>query len=419
MFKPITKEEREGDFADKLLEAYNWLLRGADLPKDKREAIRVVQDVWKRWGYYEGEVDGIWGPKTEKAYWRWREVRDIQWKINDFFGRDVVEVDGLYGRRTRNAVKKVQKKLKEMGLYKGKIDGIWGPLTEKAYQQWKASLQGGAVVELVEGKKPAPKAPSRATTKATSKAKERKGKKAEQKSRTKKKEQGTRKEEVRKKAGKETAKEGKMGEETEEVELAPEVKATVVRLAEEAVKRGKEKLGAELPVLVFYVENPRKGGGKAYLYKDGKIVAEMPLSFSRQGLGFTIGSGKTPAGLLFVNTSSKPIKGIVKVSSVTKTPIFNTAWAVEGLERENQNSARRKIAFHGTTEYGQGLVGKRPLSAGCYTARYKDLLRLYKEAGTTADGRRGFLLVVYSPKGPTTSFIEEALGSYAEVGGGS
>ena len=35
----------------------------------------------------------------------------------------------------------IQEKLKEQGFYKGKIDGKWGPLTDKAYCDWCATQE--------------------------------------------------------------------------------------------------------------------------------------------------------------------------------------------------------------------------------------------------------------------------------------
>lgn len=42
------------------------------------------------------------------------------------------KIDGDYGPMTKKAVKKIQKKLKELGLYKFSIDGDYGPRTKKA-----------------------------------------------------------------------------------------------------------------------------------------------------------------------------------------------------------------------------------------------------------------------------------------------
>lgn len=55
------------------------------------EQVRVIQDKLKRWGYYDGEVDGVFGSATEKA------VRYFQ-KANG------LSADGIAGTRTLAAM---------------------------------------------------------------------------------------------------------------------------------------------------------------------------------------------------------------------------------------------------------------------------------------------------------------------------
>lgn len=55
------------------------------------EQVRVIQDKLKRWGYYDGAVDGIFGSATEKA------VRYFQ-KSNG------LSVDGIVGKNTLAAL---------------------------------------------------------------------------------------------------------------------------------------------------------------------------------------------------------------------------------------------------------------------------------------------------------------------------
>ena len=45
-----------------------------------------------------------------------------------------IKVDGIIGKETKNAIKEVQRILKMMDLYKGRVDGIWGKMTQKAYE---------------------------------------------------------------------------------------------------------------------------------------------------------------------------------------------------------------------------------------------------------------------------------------------
>ena len=51
------------------------------------ETVRTVQTKLKRWGYYSGSVDGIYGPATEKA-------------VRAFQKKNGLAVDGVVGRAT-------------------------------------------------------------------------------------------------------------------------------------------------------------------------------------------------------------------------------------------------------------------------------------------------------------------------------
>ncbi len=55
------------------------------------EQVRVIQDKLKRWGYYDGVVDGIFGRATEKA-------------VRYFQRSNGLAVDGIVGRNTLAAL---------------------------------------------------------------------------------------------------------------------------------------------------------------------------------------------------------------------------------------------------------------------------------------------------------------------------
>ena len=395
LFQPLTREERAEDFVEKAEEAYSLLIGPPE--SITREDIKALQRIWKKWGYYEGEIDGIWGPLTERAYHRWKEVMELQEKINDVleaFGEPSIKVDGLLGKETRAGIKKAQRWLKDAGLYKGKVDGIWGPLTERAYEE----LMESGFSSSSELLRPA--------------SREERAEVVEERA-----EESRAEERVDREVGETEGESEEGGEVVPELSSAPsnvEERVVVEKLAEKAQEKGEKLLGTKAPVLVVYIDNPAKGAGVGYLYdSSGKLIKKIPISFSPRGLGFTPGSGQTPTGLLFVNTYAKPQPGhVVKMSSITKTPVWEVVWSVHGLEEENANTARRSIAFHGVSPRSQWKVGERPASAGCYVAKSEDLVLLYKNAVPTERGR-GFLMVVYSPYGPKTAFIEEALGLYA------
>jgi spore cortex-lytic enzyme len=98
------------------------------------EEVKIVQTKLKNWGYYEGQIDGVFGKKTYQA-------------IVKFQRKNRLIVDGKVGSQTRRAlgmpqktttgqynetVKISQKKLKQWGYYIGAVDGIYGPYTYEA-----------------------------------------------------------------------------------------------------------------------------------------------------------------------------------------------------------------------------------------------------------------------------------------------
>lgn len=100
-----------------------WGTRGND--------VREVQEKLKRWGYYKGTVDGIYGEETYRA-------------VINFQRKNSLNADGLVGGSTKKAlgittakrtttysklIETAQRKLKQWGYYKGSIDGINGPKT--------------------------------------------------------------------------------------------------------------------------------------------------------------------------------------------------------------------------------------------------------------------------------------------------
>ncbi len=100
----------------------------------KGEEVRQVQDKLKRWGYYDGEVDGVYGSKTYRA-------------VTSFQKKNGLTVDGKVGSETKKAlgiftgttagkynqtVRNAQQKLKQWGYYTGSVDGIYGSKTREA-----------------------------------------------------------------------------------------------------------------------------------------------------------------------------------------------------------------------------------------------------------------------------------------------
>ena len=55
------------------------------------EEVKQIQTKLKNWGYYKGNIDGIYGSKTVKA-------------VKDFQNKNGLEVDGIVGDKTLAAL---------------------------------------------------------------------------------------------------------------------------------------------------------------------------------------------------------------------------------------------------------------------------------------------------------------------------
>lgn len=104
---------------------------------------RQIQQELKRLGYYSGKIDGIAGPLTIKAIKSFQ--RDYDLKVNGIVGKRTY--DALFKFRNINT----QRRLKDLGLYSGKIDGIIGPLSSEAIKRFQRNQ--GLVADGIVGPK--------------------------------------------------------------------------------------------------------------------------------------------------------------------------------------------------------------------------------------------------------------------------
>ncbi len=88
-----------------------------------------IQQGLKDMGYYDGAIDGIYGPQTTDA-------------IKAFQKEAGITVDGRWGPEThavmdaaagsdsaRDAIREIQVQLRSLGFYDGEIDGLYGEAT--------------------------------------------------------------------------------------------------------------------------------------------------------------------------------------------------------------------------------------------------------------------------------------------------
>lgn len=126
--------------------------------------VTQIQKKLKNWGYYFGEVDGIFGTQTKNAVMLFQQKNGLS--VDGIAGLQTLRAMGIsststsssgsnkvssipikYGARG-NDVKTVQTKLKNWGYYTGSVDGIFGSGTKQAVTsfQKKNGLSADGIV---------------------------------------------------------------------------------------------------------------------------------------------------------------------------------------------------------------------------------------------------------------------------------
>ncbi len=114
--------------------------------------VTQIQKKLKNWGYYFGEVDGVFGTQTKNAVMLFQKKNGLS--VDGIAGLQTLRAMGIsststssgtnkvssipikYGSRG-NDVKTVQTKLKSWGYYTGSVDGIYGSGTQKAVSSFQ------------------------------------------------------------------------------------------------------------------------------------------------------------------------------------------------------------------------------------------------------------------------------------------
>ncbi len=120
-----------------------------------RSAVQTVQEHLHQAGDYAGHVDGVWGPDSVVALQRFQQTHGLQvtGQLNQATAATMgLSVDALLGAPPATApaaappatvapeqVRTVQARLRELGFYRGALDGVWGPSTQEAIARFQQS----------------------------------------------------------------------------------------------------------------------------------------------------------------------------------------------------------------------------------------------------------------------------------------
>ncbi|WP_305077959.1 peptidoglycan-binding protein [Guptibacillus hwajinpoensis] len=115
---------------------------------DRGQSVTSIQSTLKSKGYYNYNVDGIFGPITEKAVKQFQSANGLsasgvvdQATENALNAAEAKqEADGVLKTGSRGSeVTSVQQQLKNKGYYNYNVDGIYGPITEKAVKKFQSA----------------------------------------------------------------------------------------------------------------------------------------------------------------------------------------------------------------------------------------------------------------------------------------
>ena len=117
---------------------------------ENSEIVRHIQQKLMNLGYYEDKIDGTYGLLTEHAVKGFQSSYHIEvtGQVNEQTMKEMIteekrrqfkniqsEIDRIYYGASNKDVTKVQEVLFYYGYYQGDIDGIYGPLTDKALEE--------------------------------------------------------------------------------------------------------------------------------------------------------------------------------------------------------------------------------------------------------------------------------------------
>lgn len=111
-------------------------------------AIMQVQERLRQQGFYAGRADGAWGADSQTALERFQQSRGLQvsGQLNaataSMLGIDPVALVAAAPAPppeplSAEVVRAVQQRLRVSGQYRGGVDGVWGPGTQRALERFQ------------------------------------------------------------------------------------------------------------------------------------------------------------------------------------------------------------------------------------------------------------------------------------------
>jgi len=117
--------------------------------------VMAVQQRLKQNGAYAGPTDGVWGPESAAALEQFQRANGLQ--VTGQLNQATVATLGLNPADilaaappgvptasaapaeplSRDAIRAVQSRLRQLGFYPGRIDGIWGPGMQASLQRFQ------------------------------------------------------------------------------------------------------------------------------------------------------------------------------------------------------------------------------------------------------------------------------------------
>jgi peptidoglycan hydrolase-like protein with peptidoglycan-binding domain len=116
------------------------------------QGVQSVQQSLRNAGFYNGRIDGMWGPDSHAALEHYQQTHQllVTGQMNQATAASLgIAPDMLVAPQTAAAapfnggalrpaaVQSVQARLRGLGFYNGSVDGVWGAGTQEAIERFQ------------------------------------------------------------------------------------------------------------------------------------------------------------------------------------------------------------------------------------------------------------------------------------------